>query len=181
MGPTWMLGEQCLCHTTLWRVSSLCLHVTHEKPELQGDEILPDTSCVCGGDQVKLWSRVLAPEPLLPSAMLFLNYNPTWQPCITLQWSQISANTGVLCGVQRPGPWGCNGLFRPSDLRVPPVGIIRGSSSSRGWSSDPLVISLHLKLCSQSYSSFADLVQKGTRFSPIIYRVFIYCFQTVCV
>ena len=78
-------------------------------------------------------------------------------------------------------PQGCNGLFRPLDLRVTPVGIIRGSFSSRGWGSDPLVTSLHLKLCSQFYSSFADLVQKGTRFSPIIYTVFVYCFQTVCV
>ena len=60
---------------------------------------------------------------------------------VSPQWSQISANTGVLCGVWRPGPWGCNGLFRPLDLRVTPVGIIRGSSSSRVWSSDPLVTS----------------------------------------
>ncbi|KAB0337468.1 hypothetical protein FD754_025174, partial [Muntiacus muntjak] len=58
----------------------------------------------------------------------------------------------------------------PSDLRVTPVGVIRGPSSSRGWGSDPPVTSLCLKLRFHSYSSFADLVQKGTRFSPIIYR-----------
>ena len=78
------VSSDCLCHTTLCRVSSICLHVSYEKPEWQGDEILPDTSRVPGGDQVKLWSRVLAPEPLLPSTMLPLKYNPMWQPHTTL-------------------------------------------------------------------------------------------------
>ena len=101
------VSSECLCHTALWTVSSICLHVTYEKPELQGDEILPDTSRVHGADLVKLWSGVLAPEPLLPSTVFPLNYNPTWQPCITPTGlrSQPKLEFFVVCVELAPGAW----------------------------------------------------------------------------
>ena len=65
-------------------------------------------SRVPGGDLVKLWSGVLAPEPLLSSTMLPLQYNPMWQPHTSLTslrylqkleffvvWEELAPGAGV--------------------------------------------------------------------------------------